>query len=199
MSHYYSRDNDLLESKPKEFECVVAGNRYRFLTDRGVFSRDGLDFGSRLLLETLIPDVSGRILDLGCGYGPIGIALAKSCNAEVVMADVNRRAIELAKRNSGLNKVSVDVRLSDGLSEVEGDFDYIVTNPPIRAGKAVYYSWFKEAKERLRSDGKLVFVMRKDQGALSAIAHCKDLYGKADVIAKKSGYFIVLCQKCLTI
>ncbi len=199
LSHYYTKDNDLLESRPREIFFTIAGKNYRFLTDRGVFSRSGLDFGTRLLLETIIPVASGRILDLGCGYGPIGIVLSEEGKNDVIMVDVNPRAIELARLNARSNKVKPRIIHSDGFAVVDGNFDMIVTNPPVRAGKKVYYDWFAAARTHLEPNGELVFVLRKDQGAASAISHCRQLYALVDILARKSGYFVIKCKNYLTI
>lgn len=136
MGHYFT--NEQLPSDIKETTCVVLGNHFKFLTDNGVFSKDGLDFGSRLLLE-VIPreEVGGKILDMGCGYGVLGIVLARMTSRKVDMVDVNHRALHLSKRNAKLNGVSdlVSIFESDCYSNVSGKYSTIVTNPPIRAGK----------------------------------------------------------------
>jgi 16S rRNA (guanine1207-N2)-methyltransferase len=199
VAHYFSKDNDQLESDPKRFKCFVGGKEYHFLTDSGVFSRKGLDFGSRLLLETILPNKQQHVLDLGCGYGPIGIVLADQWQSCVTMVDQNKRAIQLAKKNADLNRVQTKTSESDGFSGIDGRFSLIVTNPPIRAGKKTYYSWFAEARNHLEEDGKLIFVIRKDQGALSSIAYCRSLYMQVNTLERKSGYFIISCQKPLTI
>lgn len=199
MTHYFTRDNDRLETEKKQFSCFVGNTKYLFYTDIGVFSKTGLDFGTRLLLETLIPIVENDVLDLGCGYGPIGIILADKKKCNVTMTDVNKRAIELARENSALNKVKPKIIASDGFEAIKSEFDYIITNPPIRAGKQTIYGWFLQAQSHLKSEGSLIFVMRKDQGALSAIKHCEGIYSRVETINKKSGYFVIKCRNGLTI
>ena len=111
MGHYFTNEN--LPSDIKETKCSVLGNNFTFLTDNGVFSKDGLDFGSRLLLEVVpLEEVGGKILDMGCGYGVLGIVLAKVLSAKVDMVDVNLRALHLSKRNAKLNGVSNFVTIS---------------------------------------------------------------------------------------
>ena len=138
MSHYFT--NEHLPSDIKETSCVVLNNRFKFLTDNGVFSKDGLDFGSRLLLEVVpLEEVGGKILDMGCGYGVLGIVLAKVLLAKVDMVDVNLRALHLSKINAKLNGVFdlVNIFESNCYSSVSGKYSTIITNPPIRAGKKV--------------------------------------------------------------
>jgi len=164
-------------------------------TDKGVFSKSGLDFGSRVLLESLSFNKGDRILDLGCGYGPIGITLAVLYEAEVTMVDINDRAVSLAKENAKLSKAEVTVLQSDGFEQVLGVYDAILTNPPIRAGKIIYYTWFAQAAHFLKPEGKLFVVINKNQGALSAIAELERHFKQVVIIERKSGYHVISCQK----
>ena len=138
MAHYYDLDPSL-DSKERLIEFVISGRKISLYTDNGVFSKSELDRGSRLLIETLLPlNLTGRILDLGSGYGPIGLSIGLySTNASLVLADVNPRAVALCKKNAELLNLSnrVTVLQSDIYSNVEGKFDAILLNPPIRAGK----------------------------------------------------------------
>lgn len=194
MGHYFT--NEHLPSDIHETTCVVLGNHFKFLTDNGVFSKDGLDFGSRLLLE-VIPqgEVGGKILDVGCGYGVLGIVLAKITSSRVDMVDVNHRALHLSKRNAKLNGVSdlVSVFESDCYSNVEGKYSTIVTNPPIRAGKKIVYDIVMNAKYHLEDGGKLYLVIRKEQGAKSLLVDLKKVY-TVQVLEKKKGFFIICCR-----
>ncbi len=199
MDHYFTSENDRPEARKRQFRCVVAGKEYRFTTGAGVFSKQGLDFGSRLLLETILPTPRGRALDLGCGYGPIGIILADRWKNETVMADINKNALALARQNAETNKVRPQIIESDGFAGIDGEFALIVTNPPIRAGKKTYYSWFEQAKARLLPEGELIFVIRKDQGALSALAFCRGIFPEVATIGRKSGYFVISCRNTLTV
>ena len=139
----------------------VLGQELRCTTDAGVFSRDGLDMGTRVLLEAL-PPLQGRVLDLGCGWGPVGVALGRCEPAlEILMTDVNARAVELAARNLRANGVqNARAAQSDGFARVDGDFDAIVLNPSIRTGKAVVYGLFAAAAQRLRPGGEMYVVIR---------------------------------------
>lgn len=172
-----------------------AGVRADFCTDAGVFSRDGLDFGSRLLIETVHPLLHGRVLDMGCGWGAIGVLLARLCpDAQITMADINERAVALAARNARQNGVSAETLVSDGYENIAPSFDAIVTNPPIRAGKQTVYRILDEAKTRLAPGGRLFLVIRKEQGAPSAQTHLQGVYSRVELLARKKGYWILACE-----
>lgn len=196
MSHYYTSNNESVKSLEKTIYVKLNERSYSFITDHGVFSKKGLDFGSRLLIESVLDFEAKRVLDLGCGFGPIGIIYQLNhSDSEVVMVDVNDRAIKLATKNSKFNKAKTDVVLSDGYENVKGLFDLILTNPPIRAGKKVIYQFFEDSFKRLSKNGLFIFVMNKKQGAPSAIAKCGTIFSDVEVINKKSGYYIIKCRK----
>ncbi len=194
MGHYFT--NEQLPSDIKETTCVVLGNHFKFLTDNGVFSKDGLDFGSRLLLE-VIPreEVGGKILDMGCGYGVFGIVLARVTSHRVDMVDVNHRALHLSKRNAKLNGVSdlVSIFESNCYSNISEKYSTIITNPPIRAGKKIVYDIVMNARNYLEDDGNLYLVIRKEQGAKSLIVDLEKVY-TVKVLEKKKGFFIIQCH-----
>jgi 16S rRNA (guanine1207-N2)-methyltransferase len=196
MQHYYSQDNDLIKSNEKSIYVKINDKKLTFVTDHGVFSKAGLDFGSRLLIESVISMKFEDVLDIGCGYGPVGIAYKMfNPEANLVMTDVNDRALKLAKKNSEINRVNADIYFSDGFSEIESEFNLILTNPPIRAGKKVVYQIFADAHKHLKGQGQLIFVMNKKHGAPSAIKECESIYSQVEVINKKSGYYIIKCIK----
>ena len=196
MSHYYTKENDTLKSNEKEVLIKIRGKSFSFLTDHGVFSKQGLDFGSRLLIEVVLDQEESKMLDVGCGYGPLGI-IYKSFfpKSNVSMIDINERAIKLSQKNATKNKASVNVFFSDGFSEVNDEFNLIISNPPIRAGKEVVYSIFDGAKNHLMAGGLFYFVMNKKHGAPSAIKKCEDIFSSVEVVTKKSGYYIIKCIK----
>jgi 16S rRNA (guanine1207-N2)-methyltransferase len=195
MGEHYFTQNPASAHRERTFETTVCGLTLSFVTDAGVFSKDGLDPGSRLLIETL-PPLSGRVLDLGCGWGPVGAFLAKlNPAARLVLADVNPRALALARRNLKANGVEAEVVESDGFERVEGPFSHVVTNPPIRAGKALIYALFDEAFRRLEPGGALTIVIRKQQGAPSALKHFQETFGSGTIIAKDAGYWIIQARK----
>ena len=192
--HYYTQTPGA-EHDEKQVIFEVLGMQFKCTTDAGVFSRDGLDMGTRILLEAL-PPLSGRILDLGCGWGPVGTALGRRYpESEILLSDINERAAELAKRNLQANGVkNANVVRGDGYEAVAGRFDAIVLNPPIRAGKAVIYAMFENAREHLTETGALYIVIRKQQGAESAEKHLRTLYGSVDRISREKGYWVLKCS-----
>ena len=196
--HYYSK-NPQTKSNPREWTDVLRGEKFRFQTDAGVFSKSEVDFGSRLLIETFEEaEIDGPILDVGCGYGPIGMAVAKAFpQKQVHMVDVNTRAIELAKTNIEKNDISnAEIYESDGLSAVEASgFSAILTNPPIRAGKDTIFRFYEEAAEKLADGGSLWVVIQKKQGAPSTQVKLEELFGEVKVVDKKKGYFIFEARK----
>lgn len=191
--HYFSKQPQSKHS-PITWNYQLRGKEYRFKANAGVFSKDRVDFGSRLLIEQFEePSVSGDFLDLGCGYGPIGIALAKDFpDRRVVLADVNERAIELARENVENNRVrNAEVIHSDAFSNLSGcSFAAIVTNPPIRAGKRVVHQMFEEAYVSLVEGGTLWVVIQKKQGAPSAKEKLNSLFGEVDTVTKSKGYYL---------
>ena len=196
--HYYSRTQKV-ESDPKFWDFMLKNNLFRFKTDNGVFSKREVDFGSRLLIESFeMPQTEGFVLDVGCGYGPIGLSIAKQYHDRVVhMVDVNERAIQLSKENAALNKIeNVKVYESDRLINVnEMNFAAILTNPPIRAGKQTVHDIFEQSYNHLVSKGELWVVIQKKQGAPSAIEKLKTLFSEVETIGKSKGYFIVKAIK----
>ncbi|CEG25245.1 class I SAM-dependent methyltransferase [Bacillus sp. B-jedd] len=192
--HYYSRKPQT-ESAPKYWDYTLRDFRFRFKSDSGVFSKNEVDFGSKRLVESFnLPEVEGPILDVGCGYGPIGLTLAKLYpDRSVHMVDVNERALELSKENARANGVeNVVVYESDRLVGVKEDcFSAILTNPPIRAGKKTVHDIFEQSREKLAPAGELWVVIQKKQGAPSALEKLKGLFGEVEVVDKEKGYFII--------
>lgn len=191
MTHYFTNDN--IESNIKEILVKVKDKTFSFYTDNGVFSKRGLDFGSRSLIDTILDlDIYGNVLDVGCGYGVIGIILSSFFNGNYDLVDINKRAIHLAKMNVSLNKTCCNVFDSDVYSNVNKKYDFIITNPPIRAGKDVLYKFLFDAKDYLVSGGSLIFVINKDQGAKSVIKDLS-LVGNVEVLKKNKGFFVIKC------
>ena len=190
MSHYFENDNNLV-SEIKPFNISINGNSFTFNTDNGVFSKGELDFGTSLLIKNVLKlNVSGDILDLGCGYGAIGIILGKLTNSSVTMSDINKRALHLTKMNAKKNNITVNIIESDGYNNIESKFDYVISNPPIRVGKKILYKLLLDTKNHLNNGGKLIIVVRKEQGALSLIKDMKSVY-EVEVIDKEKGLFII--------
>jgi 16S rRNA (guanine1207-N2)-methyltransferase len=191
MSHYYT-DNKELDSHKEQFEYYFDNEVFRFTTDIGVFSKENVDYGSYVLLKTVYRNNLGKkLLDLGSGYGPIGIILKRfNPELDVEMVDVNSRAVELAILNCKNNETDIKVHLCEDILELENQFDTIVLNPPIRAGKAVIYSLYEKAKEKLNENGHLYIVIRKAQGAMSSKKKLETLFNKVELINRDSGYLV---------
>lgn len=191
MEHYFT-NNSHLKSEIRTISYENKGIVFTFFSDLGVFSKDKIDYGSRVLVETIIQQEKkyNNILDVGCGYGFIGIVLGKLNEASVVFTDVNKRALHLCERNIKENKIKGEIALSNAYENITETYDLIVTNPPIRAGKEVVLNIIRDARKHLKKDGELWFVIRKDQGVKSIIKCVEDIY-KTEVVKKDKGFYIV--------
>ncbi|WP_010095784.1 class I SAM-dependent methyltransferase [Ornithinibacillus scapharcae] len=195
MTEHYFSQKPQSKSSPMTWNYTLRGKDFTFTSDVGVFSKKEIDFGTRLLIDTFeIPETQGDILDLGCGYGPIGISIADSApDRKIVMADVNERALQLAEENSKMNGVhNVEFVQSDRFSNLEDRrFAVVLTNPPIRAGKSVVHGMFEGSEERLLKGGELWVVIQKKQGAPSAIEKLESLFGNCETVERNKGYYIL--------
>lgn len=197
MSHYFHNDSNL-DHKVKGIDVFLRKTSFRFMTDLGVFSKDSIDFGTRLLIETAeIPESAETIIDMGCGYGPIGIAMAKCHpNTKVYGFDVNERATDLARKNAKENKVENFFATTSFLFEhVTMSADVILTNPPIRAGKMTIFRLYEDAYKHLNPGGLFYVVIQKKQGAPSTLDKLKELFGNAGIVERDKGYWILLARK----
>ena len=193
MAHYFT--NDPVSSNPKTIKVNIKENSYNFTVDNGVFSKSGLDFGTRTLLESLPLDkIKGDVLDFGCGYGPIAIFIAKETLANVDMIDINERSLKLASENAQINDVKVNIFKSDIYENVQKKYDYIITNPPIRVGKKILYQILFEANKHLKSGGELWLVVNKNQGAKSLYKDLSETY-ETKIINKNKGFYIISAKK----
>ncbi len=190
--HYYTRVPQSA-SRPAECTFTYRGVQLSFQTDSGVFSRGEVDAGTKLLLETLPEQMTGEILDLGCGWGVIGISIARAWpETRVTLADVNTRALELSRENAKRNRAEVVCAESDGLSAFAGKtFDTVITNPPIRAGKQAIYKMFADAAKHLTPDGSLYLVIRKQQGAESCIRFLQTVYTNVEKLNRSGGFWVL--------
>jgi len=195
LSHYFTNNSDL-ESNEKDIYFKILDKEFHFLTDNGVFSKSGLDFGTRLLLETSVNKVAKRMLDFGCGYGPIGLVYKTfHSDSDVHMIDINKRATELATKNAKSMHLDVTVENKDGLGGIVNLYELILSNPPIRAGKTLLQRFLTESYDHLEDGGELVYVIHKNLGAKSSITFCEKIYKGVQVLERKSGYYIILCIK----
>ena len=191
MTHYFT-DNRQLSHDRKEITFRFLGVSYSFVTDSGVFSKDKVDTGTAVLLEALSKEtLSGEILDFGCGYGVIGILLAKLSPVMITAVDVNERALELTKENAACHGVEIVTFLSEGHLRLNRKFSNVILNPPIRTGKEMIYQMFDEAKQHLQESGSFYIVMRKQHGVMSAIKKLQEIFVKVDILCRDKGFVVV--------
>ena len=198
MSHYF-QDDPNLASNIKKITYEVNGLTMNLFTDNGVFSKSKVDEGSLAFLKVILPlDLGNNILDLGCGYGTIGLTLAVAKKeARVTLADINARALTMCKRNADAYNLGqrVTILQSDIYEKIEGPYDSIVVNPPIRAGKKVTYAMYEGAKQYLIDGGSLFIVIRKAQGAESAAKYIESIFGNITMLDRHKGYHIYQAVK----
>lgn len=196
MSHYYDREVKV-SSAPQTFNLEFKNEKFIFQTDNGVFSKKYIDFGTYVLLKNYVSnDIDGPILDMCCGYGPVGVILGKLTTKEIYMTEINERAYELAKKNLEINNVSAKIYCGDLYESLPNiNFSEIIVNPPIRAGKKTVFAIYDGALERLVPNGSLWVVIQKKQGADSTKKYLTDLFTKVEVISKEKGYQIIRCIK----
>lgn len=195
MAKMYYAENPDSAHDIHELKVTLLGDKFSFLTDSGVFSKKMIDFGSQLLLNNLHFSEGDTLLDVGCGYGPLGLALAKVQGVKATMVDINNRALDLAKQNAEKNDVEAMILSSNIYESVSGYFDHVISNPPIRAGKQVVHTIIEESKNHLLEDGDLTIVIQKKQGAPSAKAKMEEIFGNVEVVKKDKGYYILRSVK----
>lgn len=195
MTKMYYAENPDSAHDIHELKVTLLGQSFTFLTDSGVFSKKMVDYGSQVLLNTLDFEKGKTLLDLGCGYGPLGTSLAKVQGVKPTMVDVNNRAIDLAKQNAQKNGVEADIFHSNIYEKVNGTFDYIISNPPIRAGKQVVLTIISESINYLKVGGNLTIVIQKKQGAPSAKAKMEEVFGNVEILKRDKGYYILRSEK----
>lgn len=178
-----------------DLNVSLLGQSFHFYTDAGVFSKKMVDYGSQVLLNALDLERGKNLLDVGCGYGPLGISLAKVQGVQSTMIDINSRAIDLAKKNAERNGVVAHIFQSNIYENVSEKFDYIISNPPIRAGKKVVHEIIEGAFDHLNQGGSLTIVIQKKQGAPSAKVKMENVFGNAEIIRKDKGYYILRSEK----
>lgn len=195
LEHYFT-NNENLKSEIRKLHYTYQNQNFSFFSDNGVFAKDKIDYGSRFLIETFLEEEKQKnlqILDVGCGYGFMGIVAAKILDSKITMCDINKRAIHLAQRNIIENKIRGETILSNIYENIKEKYDVIITNPPIRAGKSVVLNILINSKIHLKEKGTLWFVIRKDQGAktfqkeLQKISDCQ-------IIKKSKGFYIMRAE-----
>lgn len=196
MNHYYT-DNSELPSNRKSFDYYFNNEKFVFTTDNGVFSKDNVDYGSYLLIKNTYSRSLGKeVLDLGCGWGPVGIIIKRfNDDINITSVDINSRAIELTKYNASNNKTLIDVYKCLDILTLKKSFDSIILNPPIRAGKVVIYDLYDKSYKCLNDNGSLYIVIQRKQGANSSINKLNELFKQVTILDKSNGYLIIQAIK----
>ena len=190
MSQYFNENPHILTDE-RELTGTILGQPLKFLSNNGLFSCNGIDEASITLIENM-PEITGTMLDLGCGYGTIGIALGKKYKIEVTFADINSIALDYAIQNAKRNKVPIANAIhSDSFENINSTFDTITLNPPIHAGKDIMYKMYKESAMHLNPGGAFYIVIQKKHGAESTIKKLKEIFTTVEIIYKKKGCFVV--------
>jgi len=195
--HYFTAQ-PAAQSHPEQFTVSVQGVDLILTSDRGVFSHGQLDNGTLRLLKKMELPESGDFLDLGCGYGVIGLVAAKLRPAAyVTLVDINERATRLAAANARANGISnVEVLTGDALQVLEDrQFDVILCNPPIRVGKPKLHELIEDAAQRLRPSGVLWMVIHTRQGAKTHLREMAPLFSACATVSRKWGYRVFRCEK----
>ena len=198
MEHYYT-NNPTTESREKIINSTIANENFKFYTDNGVFSKESVDFGTKTMLESFNTEKeNAQVADIGCGYGVISIFLAKKYPTfKFTMVDVNNRVLELSRKNIELNKIEneVEVLESSSFDNVKGNFDIVLTNPPIRAGKKIVHKIMTDSYEHLNDQGELWVVIKKKQGMASCKKLLEETFSMVEVVVKNKGYYILKAVK----
>ena len=195
MEHYYTTEQKSV-LKIKKIRQKIKGIDFEFYTASGVFSKDKIDKGTLVLAENMIIKNNSKVLDIGCGVGVLGIAAAKLFDANVVMTDINERAVMLAKKNIELNNIKAEIYQGNLYEKIkDNDFDAVLSNPPQTAGKEICFKLIVQSKNYLKNNGTLQIVARHNKGGRTLSKKMEEVFGNVKVIAKKSGYWVYLSEK----
>lgn len=195
MAKMYFAENPDAEHDIHELKVQLLGQKMTFLTDAGVFSKKMIDYGSQALLKCLDFHKQESVLDVGCGYGTLGLTLVKAKEVEATLVDINQRALDLARQNAERNQVLATIFQSNIYQNIEGRFHHIISNPPIRAGKQVVHEVITGSYTHLLDGGDLTIVIQKKQGAPSAKAKMEEVFGNCEILKKDKGYYILRSRK----
>ncbi len=194
MAHYFS-EKQTNKLRLRKISAVLRGKRFEFNAGSGVFSKSKVDKGTELLANSMQTKNNSDILDMGCGIGVIGIVAASIYKANVLMADINERALELAKLNTKLNNVNADIRKSNLYENIKEKFDAIIVNPPMKAGKKICHEIIEKAIEHIKEKGTLQLVARHNKGGRDLSNKMKDVFGNVKIISRKGGYRVYMAVK----
>ena len=194
FEHYFTR-KPTSEKVVNEITTYIKNHKFIFRTSSGMFSKERVDKGSELLIENAVIEDGWKVLDLGCGWGSIGIAIKKVFpSTEVTMIDINERAISLAKRNAKINNVKADIKQGNLYENITDKFDAIIVNPPMKAGRETCYAIIEKAKERLNENGLLQLVALHNKGGAMLEKKMKEVFGNVETVAKKSGFRVYISK-----
>ncbi|MDN5327557.1 MAG: hypothetical protein PWP03_195 [Candidatus Woesearchaeota archaeon] len=197
MEHYFT-EKPKSKKIIKEIEFQDQDLSFSLLSASGLFSKDKVDLGTKVLLKYNNVTDNSRVLDLGCGYGIVGIYLAKKFqNIKVVMSDINERAVEIAKLNVKKHNLSDRIKVvkSDGFNEINGTFDYILLNPPQTAGKDVCFKLIEGSFDHLKEGGYLNLVARHKKGGATLMEKMNEVFNNVQVLGKKSGFRVYASKR----
>jgi 16S rRNA G1207 methylase RsmC len=192
MPHYYDVKQEA-PLKPRKIMVSARGQKIELWSGAGVFSKDELDDGTRLLIDAAVIPQGAKVHDLGCGIGVVGVIIKlaePSCS--VIASDVSERAVELARKNSQLHKLDIDVRLSDGYAAVPERFDTVLLNPPYVAGRETIYRLIQEAHDHLKPGGTLQLVARHNKGGETLKRRLLEIFGNCDDSRRAKGYRVYM-------
>ena len=195
MTKMYFAENPDAEHDIHELNVQLLGQNMTFLTDAGVFSKKMIDYGSQTLLKCLDFHKQESVLDVGCGYGTLGLTLIKAKEVRATLVDINQRSFDLARQNADRNQVLATIFQSNIYQNVEGRFHHIISNPPIRAGKQIVHEVIAGSHAHLLDGGDLTIVIQKKQGAPSAKAKMEEVFGNCEILKKDKGYYILRSRK----
>jgi len=191
MSHYFINDPNL-KSHKTTFTTTIKNVSVRLSSDTGVFAKNSLDLGTKILLENISINPNQTLLDMGCGYGIIGIYLFKAFSPQqLTMVDVNQKALKLAQENILNNDVVADIISSNFFENIKQKFDHIISNPPIRIGKTLLYDFYYQSTKHLNKQGSLWLVVNKKHGAESTIKYLKTLFNHVEIVNKQKGFNVI--------
>ncbi len=203
MSHPDRITEHYFVSEPKSKErfglvrAALCGKNYEFLTASSVFSKTKIDLGTRLLIESMVLPKNGYALDIGCGYGAVGIVAAKlNPKLWVIMTDVNMRAVRLAKKNLELNKITnAEVRYGFFYEPVQDfRFNCVLSNPPVSAGMDTVRTIVKQAPKVMADKATFQMVIRSKIGAKALPELFCETFGDCEVLARESGFRVLMAQ-----
>lgn len=199
MQHYFS-ENPNIKSKKKNISFIFNNKKYNFITDNGVFSKDHIDEGTHILIKNIVKNININnlnVLDLGCGYGVIGIILKTiQNNINISFSDINTRSLELSRENLKLNNISdYKIYKSDLFENISENFDLIISNPPIRTGKENIFKLYEQSFEHLNDNGMFICVIMTKHGAKSTQKKLEQIYKTVTCISIESGFRVYLAKK----